>query len=225
VNLVLKHAGGANLVVRPQVRPAWYPAARSRPVQVEVWWRYEGEPPAAARLIGTFAPGQAVSYPLNPLVDRNIILSTVSISAAGLRSVRDIADAHETMLVFQRETEAPTVALVGNATHTLLTLAVDGFSTLAIKRRVRVADDVDMATGLVEAETEVSPGNTLPRVIYLNRTDSNPHTRTVYVAVSHSSGGDYGAESGPDAFTYADVDETGGDDGDGDPFGGKDYDV
>lgn len=226
MNLVLKHSGGANVVLRPQARPAWYPEERTRATYVEVWWRYEGEPAAAARMIGTFAPGQAVTYPSNPLVDRNIILSTVSISGRGVRSVRDIADAQETLLIVQRETVAPTLSLVGNATHTLLTLAVDGFSTLAIKRRVRVADNVGMTTGLVVSETVINPGKMLPRVIYLDRTDSGTGTRTVYVAVAHSSGGDYGAESTPAAFTYANSGGTGGTSGGaGDPFGGNRYNV
>jgi hypothetical protein len=225
MNLVLKHSGGSNLVIRPQVRPAWYPVERSRPVQVEVWWRYEDETAAAARLIGTFAPGQAVAYPFNPLVDRNVMLGTVSISNQGIRSVRDIADAHWELLVFQRETAAPTVGQVGAATHTLLTLAVDGFSALAIKRRVRVADDAGMTTGLVVSETVMNPGETLPRVIYLNRTDSGTGTRTVYIRVAHSSGGDYGTESTAAPFTYADSGGAGGDTGDYDPFFSKIYDV
>lgn len=222
---MLKHAGGANLVVRPQARPAWYPTERSRPAQVEVWWRYADQPAAAAQRIGTFAPGQTVTYPTNPLVDRNIILSTVSISGRGLRSVRDLADAQETLLVFQRETEAPTVTLVGNTTHTLITLAIDGFTALAIKRRVRIADDAGMTTGLMETETTLNPGETLPRVIYLNRTDGGAGTRIVYVRISHSSGGEYGAESTAAPFTYADSGGAGGGTGgDGDPFGGVIYD-
>ena len=223
MNLVLKHAGGSNLVVRPQGLPAWYPAARTRPVQVEVWWRYEGEPPAAAQLIGRFAPGQAVTWPANPLVDRNIILSTITISSAGIRSVRDIADAPEQLLVFQRETAAPMLTQVGASTHTLITLAVDGFSTLALKRKVRTADDEAMTTGVLEYETELSAGEVLPRVMYLIRDDAGTGTRDVWVRVSHSSGGAYGAESTALMFTWADDTGAGGGDGDGDPFGGGGY--
>lgn len=219
MNLVLKHAGGSNLVVRPQVRPAWYPTERSRPAQVEVWWRYEGEPAAAARLIGTFAPGQAVSYPSNPLVDRNIILSTISISNRGVRSVRDIADAYETVLIFQRETAAPTVTQVGASSHTRITLAIDGYSTLAIKRRVRKADNSGMTTNLQTEEFIANPGDVLARVVYLDRTDAGTGTRTIYARVSHSSGGDYGAESAAQAFTWANDTGTGGSASEGDPFG------
>lgn len=219
MNLILKHSGGSNLVLRPQARPAWYPTERSRPVQVEVWWRYEDEPAAAARLIGTFAPGQAVAYPSNPLVDRNIILSTISINSHGLRSVRDIADAHEELLVFQRETAAPTVTQIGASSHTRISLAIDGYSTLAIKRRVRTADNSGMTTNLAVEEFIASPGDVLARVVYLDRADSGTGTRTIYVRISHSSGGDYGAESAAQAFTWADDGGIGGTSDEGDPFG------
>ncbi|MGH9873395.1 MAG: hypothetical protein ACRD9S_13160 [Pyrinomonadaceae bacterium] len=223
MNLVAKRSGGFNLIMRPQARRPWYPADRARPVQAEVWWRYEGQPAAAAQLIGAFAPGQQVSYPFNPLVDRNVILSTITVSSRGIRSVRDIADAPELLLVFQRETAAPTLTQVGANTHTLITLTVDGFSTLAIKRKVRTADDSGMTTNLVEYETEVSPGEVLPRVIYLIRDDAGTGTRDVWARVSHSSGGAYGAESTAQMFTWADDTGAGGGDGDGDPFGGGGY--
>lgn len=219
MNLVLKHSGGGNLVVRPQARPAWYPTERSRPVQVQVWWHYEGESAAASRSLGTFAPGQAVTVPSNPLVDRNIILRTIAISGRGLSSVRDIADAPATLLVVQRETAAPTVTQVGASSHTRITLAVDGYSTLAIKRRVRTADDAGMTTNLAVEELESNPGDVLARVVYIDRSDLGTGTRTIYVRMSHSSGGDYGAESTAQAFTFADDTGSGGTDDVGDPFG------
>lgn len=225
MNLVLKHSGGGNLVVRPQARPAWYPTDRSRPVQVQVWWHYEGESAAASRSLGTFAPGQAVTVPSNPLVDRNFILRTITISGRGVPSVRDIADAPATLLVVQRETSAPTVAQVGAATHTNIRLAIDGFSTLAIKRRVRIADDVGMSTGLQVLETTLNPGEVLSRLIDLTRTDGGSGTRTVYVRISHSSGGDYGAESTVASFTYANSGGTGGGTGSEDPFPHREYTV
>ena len=225
MNIVARQSGGNNLVGRPQARAAWYPSDRSRPAQVEVWWRYEGEVAAAARLLGTFRPGQQVEVPFNPLVDRNIILSTVSISGNGLRSVREIADAPETLVTFQRESAAPTVAQIGAATHTLIQLAIDGFSTLAIKRKVRIADDSGMTTNLHEFTTEVSPGSTLPRVTNLVRDDGGAGTRTVWIRVSHSSGGNYGAESAAQSFTWADSGGTGGGTGDEDFFPHREYTI
>ena len=210
---------------RPQARRPWYPTDRNRPAQVEVWWRYEGEVAAAARLLGTFRPGLQVTVPLNLLVDRNIVLSTISISANGVRSVREIADAPETLLEYQRESAAPTVAQIGAATHTIIQLAIDGYSTLAIKRKVRVADDSAMTTNLHEEVTEVAPGETLPRVINLVRDDGGSGTRTVWVRVSHSSGGAFSAESTAQSFTFADSGGSGGDTGDEEFFPHREYNL
>jgi len=212
-------------VLRPQARPAFYSSVTVKAAQVEVYWRYEGEPASAARLIGLFLPGQQVSLPYNPLVDRNIILSTISISAAGVRSVRDLRDAAEQVVVFQRETTAPTVSQVGAATHTLITLAIDDYSSLAMKRRVRTADDSAMTTNLEELLTEVDPGLPLPRLVDLTRDDGGSGTRTIWVRVSHSSGGDYSAESTAASFTYADSGGSGGDVGDTDPFPRHEYTI
>jgi hypothetical protein len=222
MNLIIRASGGRNIVLRPQARPAFYSSVTVKAAQVEVYWRYEGEPASAARFIGLFQPGQQISLPYNPLVDRNIILSTVSISAAGVRSVRDLRDAAEQVVAFQRETAAPTVAQVGAATHTLITLAIDGFSSLAFKRKVRTADDEAMTTNLSEDVIEVDPAAILPRVLYLSRPDPGSGARTIWVRVSHSSGGDFGSESTAQAFTWADSGGSGGGSGSGDPFGGGD---
>jgi molybdopterin converting factor small subunit len=48
-------------------------------------------------------------------------------------------------------------------------------------------------------------------------------SQTIYVRVSHSAGGAYGAESAAQDFTFASAGNTGGSSGDGDPFGGKKY--
>jgi hypothetical protein len=230
VNLIAKRSGGSNVVGRPQARAPWYPSERSRPVRVDVWWRHVGEPAAAARKVGTFSPGQEVSYPFNPLVDRDIILSSISVSPQGVPSVRDIADAPETLLVFQRETAAPTVTEVRpiGSSNNRITLAIDGYSSLAIKRRIRTADDEDMTVNLVEQEfTVASPADTLPRVVYLDRVPPSVHARTIWVRIAHSSGGEYGAESVATAFTYSDADgaDGSGATADGDPWGQGRFDT
>lgn len=81
----------------------------------------------------------------HPLADCNIILSTIT---SALEACAQCA----TSLTHQRRCWSFSVRrplqlspLVGDATHTQLTLVIDGFSTLAIKRRVRVADDVKPA--------------------------------------------------------------------------------
>jgi hypothetical protein len=220
VDIIGRESGGRNVVGRPQSLPQFYSATTVRPAAVEVWWRYEGETAAAARLIGTYLPGQRVSFPYTPIGDKNLILSTISISAAGVRSVRDIRDAPEFLVVFQRETDAPTVTQVGTATHTLITLAIDGFSALAYRRKVRTADDSAMTTNESEEIIEVAPGAVLPRLLYLTRPDPGAGTRTIYVRISHSSGGDFGSESAAAAFTWADDGGAGGGSGTGDPIGG-----
>jgi hypothetical protein len=222
-DVIGRDSGGRNPLGYPGVLPPFYSATTVRPALVEVWWRYEGEIPSAARLIGRYLPGQRVSFPYTPIGDKNIILSTISISAAGVRSVRDIRDAKEFLVVFQRETDAPTVTQVGAASYTLITLAIAGYSALAFQRRVRTADDAGMTTNLDMQITDVGPGATLPRLVYLTRPTPGSGTRTIYVRVSHSSGGAYGTESAAAAFTWADSGGAGGGTGSGDPLGGDSY--
>lgn len=225
MDLILKASAGHNIVVRPQGRDAFYPEGTVDAARVEAWWHYKNEPVTAARLIGTFGPGQQVSWPYNPVGDKDIVLRTISISAAGVRSHRDLRDAPAKTIVFQRETEAPTVEQVGESTYTLITLAIGNYSQFAIKRKVRRADDAAMTVNLQETISEPLPGEQLPRVIYLDRGDAGTGTRTVYVRVSHSSGGEFGAESPATAFTYADDIGAGGGSGDADPFSGYRYAV
>lgn len=221
-DVLARNSGGVQVIGRPMARPAWYPVERVRPVRVEVWWRYDGEVAAAARLIGIYAPGQVVQAPLNPMVDRDLIFSTVTVSSDGLRSVRELADAHEIRMPYQRETTAPTVSQIGTSTNTQIQLAVDAYSSLVIMRRIKVADNVGMTTNLVVIETTINPADLMQRVIYLNRTAA-PAAKTIYVTIAHSSGGDYGPESTPLACTYATSGGTGGTSGTGQTFPHREY--
>jgi hypothetical protein len=63
-----------------------------------VYWRYAGEVAAAARSLGVFAPGQAITLPIKRKPDTDVILSVVTISPNGIRSVRELADAHEVLV-------------------------------------------------------------------------------------------------------------------------------
>lgn len=138
---------------RPMARARWRPDATVSPSQVEVWWRYDNEPAAAARLVGRYAPGQEVSFAHNPLEDRNLILSTVSIAPDGTRSVSELADAYERTLVFQRETAAPTIGQNTDATADSVTVGVTDFSLLVTKRRLRIADSLT-GGGALSSPTE-----------------------------------------------------------------------
>jgi len=93
--MIARNSGGQNLVGRPQERRPWYPTNRVRPVRVEVFVRSDDEVAAAARSLGTFAPGQQVRILYNVVTPKNLILSTVGTSPNGKRSVRELADAHE----------------------------------------------------------------------------------------------------------------------------------
>lgn len=145
------------------------------------------------------------AYPINPLVDRNLMLSAISICSEGLRSVRpSLMMPLETSVTSQRKTSGPTVAQVDVSTHTNIRLAIDNYSTLAIKRRVRLADDEDMTTNVHMLISEVYPGDVLPRLLDLARDDTGSGTRSIWVRISHSSGGDYTDESIAQEFVYAD---------------------
>jgi len=100
MNVLVAPSGGRNVVVRPQARPEFYPDTTLPPAIVELYWRYADEGPAAARLIGRYLPGQEVAVPFNPITHNEIILSTISVSAGGVRSVRDIRDAAEFPVTF-----------------------------------------------------------------------------------------------------------------------------
>jgi hypothetical protein len=338
--LLIRASGGNNLVIRPQGRDAFYPSTSLKPAVIEVYWHWEDEPPSGARLIGRYLPGQTVQWPYNPVGDKNVVLRAVSISAAGVRSPRELRDAPAFVVSFQRVVDAPIVSQVGAATHTSLTLAIDGVSDFAIKRRIRTADDsgittnvsvqispasfidaafigalardpgageliiwrnafiaaaavssgallteararikglfqsaeytarsrsngefvndlyhayldrppdggswqawVDVITGGASRSTmddnfgnssefsnrvaardpwlDVPAGQPLPRLVVIERNDSDAGTKTIYVRVSHTSGGDWSAESAAQSFTFADSGGSGGGTGDTDPF-------
>ncbi|HKC88844.1 MAG TPA: hypothetical protein VKG02_22865, partial [Blastocatellia bacterium] len=94
-DLVARQSGGRNPVGRIQADPAYYAPTDLRPAIVEIYWRYENEPPNAARLIGRYLPGQPVSFAFTPSVNQRVILSTVSVSGSGVRSVAKLRDAPE----------------------------------------------------------------------------------------------------------------------------------
>jgi hypothetical protein len=168
MNVVAKASGGLNVVGRPQARAAWYPSERVSPVQVEVYWRFEDEPAAASRLIGVFAPGQTATVPYNPLADRNVILSTISIAADGTRSARSIADAHQELVVFQRETAAPVIGQASDATPDSVTVGVTGFTSLARRRRLRIAEALTGSGDLDDPTVAVFEAGNEPMPAYID---------------------------------------------------------
>jgi hypothetical protein len=225
MDLLAKSSGGANIVARPYAEPRFYPAGTAPVAYCQVWWRFASQPPSQAQLFGVFVPGQTVSFPYNPDVDQNITFSIINFTADGVPDVSNLEDAYSFTVLYQRETAAPTVSQVGAATQTTLQLAIDGYTPFARKRRVRVADNALMtgATELITDNTET--GVQLPRVININRSDTETSAQTIYVRVSHSSGGTYGAESEVQSFTFAASGGTGGSTGTGSPYAFNHYDI
>jgi len=136
-------------------RRQYYPTREVQPATVEVWRRAKGEPPAAARLVGLYRPGESGSFDYNPQEDRNPILSTVSIAPDGTRGVRELTDAIEHELTFQRETTAPVIGLFNDATADSATVAVTEFSGLVTRRRVRIAESLTMGGDLDDPSEQI----------------------------------------------------------------------
>jgi hypothetical protein len=225
MDVTLKQRGGHNVVLRPEARRRWYPEATVEVSTFELWAGYADRPASEAWLVGRFRPGQQARIPWTPATDRNLRFYLVSVSASGTRDVITLEDAVQATLPIVRETETPEVSQVSASTHTQITLAIDNYSIAAIKRKVRTADNSLMTSNLSEQVTEVPLGQQLPRLHDLLRGDSGAGARTVYVRISHSSGGNYGPESAALAFTFADSGGTGGTSGDTDPFPRREYTI
>jgi len=223
MNLLMAASGGRNILIRPGARPTFYAASSLAPAIVEVYWRYSDEAQQASRLIGRYLPGQQGALAYTPTVDKNIVLSTIGISAGGVRSVRDLRDAAQFEIDYQRETAAPVVHQIGDSTNNQIQLEIDNYSSFAIARRVRTADDSAMTINLAQTIISVNPGEILSRVVYLLRPSPGTSTRDVWARVSHSSigsAGPWGAESTAQMFTWANSGGSGGTTGTGDPYGG-----
>lgn len=173
MNIIAKASGGKNIVARPMARPQWYPPASVQPATVEVWQRAKGEPAAAARLVGRYRPGESGSFAYNPLEDKDLILSTISIAPDGTPSVRELADAEEHLLVFQRETAAPVIGQVGDAIANSVTIGVTGYTKLARQRRLRIADSLSGGALVSPTEEIFDSGNEpVPAFIDIARSGS-----------------------------------------------------
>jgi hypothetical protein len=223
MDLILKSSGGQNIVLRPQARPAWYAEATVDAQEVELFLQ-ETDPATGAlvgapKLVGRFAADAKVVIPHTPTADRNVRVYAVPYAADGTPGYSDLRHAEQATVLFQRETDAPTVTQAGEATQTQVTLLIGGYSQFALRRKVRVADNEDM-TGAAETVTEAT-GAGLSRTVVIHRADTETEAQTIWVRVSHSSSaaGAFGAESAAQDFTFADDMGAGGSSGDGDPFG------
>lgn len=222
MDILLKPSGGPNIVLRPQARPTWYPPAHGEAVEVEIFKREldsDGRFAGAAISLGRFPSTGSISIPNNPVTDKNLLFYVVSYSADGTPDVSALEDAVQVSVPFRRETEAPTVSLIGAATNTLIELEVSGFTQFATRRKLRVSPNADMS-GVAETVTDYT-GLEMPTVVPISRAAAAA-AATIYVAISHSSGGSYGEESAPQAFTFADASGSGGSSGGGGGYWKKD---
>ncbi len=133
--------------------PTDYPDKTINPATVQVYWRYEDEPPAAARFVTNCRPGGSFSIPYNPIIDKNVWVGAVSIAPDGTPGVSELADATWELLTFQRETVAPVIGQFIDATADSVTVGVMDFTLLVVKRRLRIAEALTMG-GALDSPTE-----------------------------------------------------------------------
>jgi hypothetical protein len=179
MDLIAKASGGINIIGRAQALPRWYPEPESAPATVEVWWSYDDETFDQARFLGTFLPGQVGSLPYNPDADRDVRLYVLTRAADGTPSVSSLDDAVQATVLFRRETEAPVIGQVGEATTDEITVGVSGYTRFARKRRVRVSSSADMSAPLellFDSSDYIS--KELPKYVVISRTAGGAPVRT-----------------------------------------------
>jgi hypothetical protein len=146
------------VVLRPQVRPTWRPPAYGEAVEVEIFRR---EVDADGRILGAWVslgryPGTgSLTLDNNPVTDKNLVYAFVSYSADGVPDVSSPDDAPQVGVPFRRETDAPVIGQVGDATSESVTVGVSGYTRFARKRRVRIAESLDGGGALVNSTTAV----------------------------------------------------------------------
>jgi hypothetical protein len=192
MDIILKPSGGQNVVLRPQARETWYPPAHGEAVEVEVFRREldaDGRFAGAAVSLGRFPSTGKLSIPNNPVTDKNLLFYFISYSADGTPDVSSLEDAVQVGVPFKRETAAPAIGQVGDATAESVTVGVSGYTKFASKRRLKIAESLD-GGALVNPTTaeSVAVGGQLGDYIDISRTGT-------FTPVFSFSGGDP-AESG-----------------------------
>lgn len=216
--LLLKKIVGANLVLRDQSQPLYRLPVTQEAALVEVWMGFADEALGQAELLGTVAPGQTLVRDLNPDFDRDRRLYLVSRGVDGARDVSLLSEAVTTLLEMRREADAPVIGQVGGAATNLVVIGVDGYTRFARLRKVEVADDEAMETGLQTTiyDSASFVSKELPRYVDITRTAGSA-ALTKYVRVSHSSGAAYGQASNVLMITFANAGGSGGTSGAFDP--------
>lgn len=165
--ILCKASASGSIVLRPQARPRWYPVASVEAAAVEVWEHDADEPRSAARLVGTFRPGDKGSVPFNPETDRNKILYTVARSPSGTPDVSSLADAVSATVLFNRDTEAPLIEQIGEATKDMVTVKIP-VTRFTRRREIEIYDTAGMSN-LLQSVTRDAGEATLPDVEDISR--------------------------------------------------------
>jgi hypothetical protein len=158
MDLILKHSGGQNIVLRPQARAAWYPTATVDAHEVEIFMQ-EIDPVTGAfigiaRSLGRFPAEGTVAINHTPHSDRDVVLYAMPYAADNTPGFSEIRHATQETVPFRRETEAPTVGQVGDATTDVVTVGVSGFSEFVRRRRLRIAESLT-GGGALDNPTEI----------------------------------------------------------------------
>jgi hypothetical protein len=158
-------------VIRPQVKPRWYPSATTHPAAVEVWWRVieeDGSRPPFQKL-GTFPVGHTIQIPYNPDLDKDVEVSTISVSAAGVKSVSHPDDGVRATVPVRRDLTKPEIG-INQATAEVISVGITGFKRFARKRKLRVADNPAMAdASVVVFDSDSYVDSELPRYVDISR--------------------------------------------------------
>ncbi|MCA1615056.1 MAG: hypothetical protein LC795_15670 [Acidobacteria bacterium] len=172
MDLILRPSGGQNIVLRPQARPTWYPAPTVDAYEVEVWMQ-EIDPDTGAlldspRLLGRFPAVGEFSFPYTPHSDRDVRLYFMPYAADGTPGFPDLRSATQITVLFRRETDAPVIGQVGDATADTVTLGVGGFSEFVRRRRIRIAESLDGGGALVSPVEVLVEEDANPRALYID---------------------------------------------------------
>jgi hypothetical protein len=150
MDIIARDSGGSNIVAREAAAPHWYAAPSAPAAYARVWWSYEGEPASAARALpGTFTPGGQFNFDFTPDRDRYVRLYVISYAADGTPSVSRLEDAQQVTVLFRRDTTAPVVGQVGDATADNVTVGV-AISRFTRKVRLKVAETLTGGGALVD---------------------------------------------------------------------------
>jgi hypothetical protein len=156
MDLVLKRSGGQNVVLRPQARAAWLPAATVDAHYVEVFYQELDE---AGALVGSpiphgrYDPRAEVSIPYNPAAaERDVLVYVMPHAADGTPGYSSLRDAPQFVVPFARETaaaggideaapgvtKAPTVAKAGAEEFLVFTPAPDAHGATVTDGEIRL---------------------------------------------------------------------------------------